>query len=73
MKRLFHGSTFDGIVDFLDEQLQFHDQCGCVGVRLPRRFLLHHFKGTVDPVFNIKIIVQEFGEIHLARSVIYRW
>lgn len=64
--------TFDGIVDLLDEQLQLHHQGGCVRVRLPRCLLLHHFKGTVDPVFNVKIIVQEFGEIHLTRSLIYQ-
>lgn len=63
---LLQPLTLDGIVDLLDEQLQFHDQCSCMCVRLPRRVLLHHLKGAVHPVFNIKIIIQEFGEIHLA-------
>lgn len=69
---VYYSITFDGIVDFLDEQLQFHNKCGSMCVCLPRCFLLCHFKGTVDPLFNIKIIVQEFGEIHLARPLIYQ-
>lgn len=56
--------TFDGIVDLLDEQLQFHDQRGGVRVSLPRRVFLRHLKGAVHPVFDVEVVIQEFREIH---------